>query len=128
MTDLRPNPYAVPQTDFTYDAQVNVDRATLAKIEAIAKDAGQFWLAILMCLLCVGVGSLIIGPWYLVRLIQWSSVAQRQPQLLDPHAPHGSLARRFQSAKVKLAIGICFGAVVFVLAFLGLVATLAARK
>jgi hypothetical protein len=49
VTADQPNPYAAPQPDLGSASQVNLDPATLRKAEAIIKDAGQFWLAILMC-------------------------------------------------------------------------------
>jgi hypothetical protein len=115
----QPNPYATPQTDVTAaPTTAHVDPATLLKIEAIIKDAGQFWLAILLCFVCGALGPIIIGPWYLVRLIQWNALAKAQPMLIDPNVPPGSVAQRFQSAKTKLIIGMSFGAVIFFLFFL----------
>jgi hypothetical protein len=52
------NPYA--PTAFAIETPA-VDAALLAKVNAINKDAGQFWLAMLLCLLCSALGSLIIG-------------------------------------------------------------------
>lgn len=109
----RPNPYTSPMANFGGPRPGGVDPRTVEKAEAIIKDAGQFWLAILMCFLCSALGSVIIAPWYLVRLLQWNSLAKSQPMLLDPNVPQGSLAYRFQAAKIKLIIGICFGAVAF---------------
>jgi hypothetical protein len=107
-----PNPYAAPQVDATLPAEANPD---LKRIEAVIKDAGQFWLAIVMCIFCSGLGAIIIGPWYLVRLLQWNSIATAQPMLLDPNVPRGSLAQRFQSARWKLIVGISFGVLMLVL-------------
>jgi len=121
MTTGQPNPYAAPQADFASASQSDIERATLTKIEAIIKDAGQFWVAILMCIFCTGLGAIIIGPWYLVRLNQWNSIARAQPMLLDPNVPRGSLAQRFQSAKTKLIIGLSFGALVLLVVMLSLV-------
>jgi len=123
-----PNPYASPQAEstaaspFSVSPQGNIDPALLGKIEAIIKDAGQFWMAILLCFLCSGVGFVLIGPWYAVRLLQWNSIAQAQPMLLDPNAPRGSLAQKFRSAKTKLIIAMSFGAVILlaVMAFIAL--------
>ena len=121
VTSDQPNPYAAPATDSTAASHGNVDPASLKKIEAIIKDAGQFWLAIIICIVCSGVGSIIIGPWYLVRLIQWNSMAQAQPRLLERNVPRGSLAQRFQSAKIKLIIGMSFGAVILLLVILSVI-------
>lgn len=121
MTSDQPNPYAAPETDSTAASQGNFDPTSLKMIEAIIKDAGQFWLAIIMCIVCTGLGALIIGPWYLIRLIQWNSIARAQPMLLAPNVLRGSLEQRFQSAKIKLIIGISFGAVILLLLILLLV-------
>jgi len=121
MSSDQPNPYAPPETDPMAQAvpmQGPVDQAVVKKIEAIVKDADQFWMAILLCFLCTGLGMIIIGPWYFVRLLQWNSMARAQPLLLDPNVPYGSLAKRFQSARTKLIIGMSFGAVIMLLAIL----------
>jgi hypothetical protein len=110
------NPYSSPITDPAVDPrggpQIALDAATLKKVEAIIKDAGQYWLAILICLVCSALGSIIIGPWYLARLLQWQQIARQQPQLLTPGAPRGTLEQRFQTAKRHLMIGIGFGGLV----------------
>lgn len=111
----RPNPYSPPMSNYGPPRQGFVDPGTVQKAEAIIKDAGQFWLAILMCIFCSALGSIIIAPWYLVRLLQWNSLATRQPMLVDPNVPKGSLAQRFQAAKIKLILGICFGGVAFLI-------------
>lgn len=111
----RPNPYTPPLSNYGAARPGAVDPRTAEKIEAIIKDAGQFWLAILMCIFCSALGSIIIAPWYLVRLLQWNALATSQPMLLDPNVPRGSVAQRFQAAKIKLIIGICFGAVALVI-------------
>ena len=118
------NPYSTPQTDSAATPQGEVAPGSVQKIEAIIKDAGQFWLAILMCIVCTGLGALIIGPWYLVRLVQWHAIARAQPMLVDPNALRGSLARRFQTAKIKLVIGMSFGALIFFLVALLVLASL----
>ena len=118
----QPNPYAAPES--APQVQNGFDSASQAKIEAIIKDAGQFWLAILMCIFCTGFGAIIIGPWYLVRLIQWHSLAQSEPKLLDPDVPRGSLEQKFQAAKIKLIIGISFGGIILLLVVLFFIASL----
>ena len=115
MTTNDLNPYAAPQADSPFAPEGNLDPALLKKVEAIIKDAGQFWLAILMCVFCTGLGAVIIGPWYLVRLLQWHSIAQAQPMLLNPHVPLGSISQKFQSAKWKLITGLSFGAFIFLI-------------
>lgn len=110
-----PNPYAAPTSEPAFAAPEGIDPASVRKIEAIIKDAGQFWLAILLCMVCTGFGAIIIGPWYFVRFLQWNSLARDQPALLTPGAPRGSLVQRFQSAKTKLVAGMGFGAFVLLL-------------
>ena len=114
------NPYA-PTGEVgapPHSETLGIDPATAKKAEAIIKDAGQFWLAILLCFICSGFGPLIIGPWYIVRWVQWSSLAKRFPQLKDPNAPPASLQKRFQGAQWKLIVGIVSGAILFVLSML----------
>ncbi len=120
MTDN--NPYAapapdnaIPQVDFGLEA---VDKK---KIDAVVKDAGQFWLAIILCLCCSGIGALIIPVWYLIRLLQWNKFANKYPVLLNPDAPAGSLPAQFRSARWKLILGLAFGGFIFLslLAYVG---------
>ncbi len=112
------NPYAVSDTA-TSPRQVEdalpIDIKDFKKVKAIIKDADQFWVAILLCFICTALGLIISGPWYFVRLLQWNSMARRYSFLTDVEAPTGSLTKKFQNAKIKLWIGMCFGAVVFVL-------------
>jgi hypothetical protein len=108
----QPNPYAAPQAEVPPTWAVNAGQN---KIEAVIKDANQFWLAIFLCIFCSGLGAIIIAPWYLARLWQWNSLAKAQPLLLDPQVPHGSIQQRFQSARWKLMVGIGFGPLVLML-------------
>ena len=110
------NPYA--STSMPTEANnipAGLDPAMLAKINAIVKDAGQFWLAMILCLCCSALGSVIIGIWYAVRLMQWNAIANSQSWLMVPNAPRGSLQAKFQGARTKLIIGMVFG---FVILFL----------
>lgn len=81
----------------------------MKKIDAIIRDADQFWLAILLCFLCSILGMLLIGPWYLIRLLQWNAMANQEPRLLAQDVLPGSIAFRFQRAKIKLIIGFVVG-------------------
>ncbi len=128
-----PNDPANPYASSSVPTEINnipagVDPALLAKINAIVKDAGQFWLAMILCLCCSALGSLIIGIWYSVRLTQWNAIAKSQAWLMVPNAPTGSLPAKFQSAKTKLIIGMVFGFVVLfaVLAYVVVLAILGA--
>lgn len=112
------NPYA--STSIPIEANnipAGVDPVLLAKINAIVKDAGQFWLAMIMCLCCSALGSIIIGIWYAVRLMQWNAIANNQAWLMVPDAQPGSLPAKFQGARTKLIIGMVFGFVVLFMLF-----------
>ena len=116
------NPYE--PTAFPAGAEAPaVDTVLLAKVNAIIKDAGQFWIAMLLCILCSALGSLIIGIWYAVRLMQWNAIAKSQPLLMEPNVAPGSLAAKFQGAKIKLIIGMVFGMVILLalITYLGIV-------
>ena len=108
------NPYASP-AETSGPVGPNLPAEIVPKVEAIIKDAGQFWLAILLCFLCTGIGMLIVGPWYLVRLFQWSSIGKRYPQLMAMDVPPGSLEQRFQSSQWKLIVGLVFGVLIALL-------------
>jgi hypothetical protein len=111
------NPYS-PSASFGTNAAENalgIPNADLKKAEAIIKDAGQFWLAILICFLCSALGMIVIGPWYLRRLIQWNGLASKYPSLMQPTVEFGSLPQRFQSSKWKLITGLVVGLVLFLL-------------
>lgn len=85
-----------------------VDHATALKAEAIVKDAGQFWLALLMCIFCTALGALIVPIWYGVRLAQWHGLAKANPILVGDGPPM-SLQLRFQRARTFLLIGVIGG-------------------
>jgi hypothetical protein len=117
MSDDRQNPYAathLPVSNEPVYPGLDLDAATLKKIEAIIKDAGQFWLAIALCFFCAGCGMLIIGPWYIVRLVQWNSLAAQYPGLLEAGASVGSLPYRFRKARTRLYIAIILGGLLFI--------------
>ncbi len=122
MSSGGPNPYASPQTESTPLWEESYDAADVKKMQAIIKDAGQFWLAIAMCVLCGGTGAIVVGPWYLFRFMQWRSMAKAYPILLDRDALRGSVAQEFRSAKIQLIIGMTVGALILLLVLLCYVA------
>ena len=87
------NPYAAPSSaEPSHDPlPVDLNPKDLAKVEAVVKDAGQFWLAIILCVVCSGIGALIVPIWYLVRLLQWRYLANKHPALLSTGATPGSI-------------------------------------
>lgn len=106
-----PNPYASPVGVGPVVDSHGLPPDAVSKAEAIIKDAGQFWLAIIICICCSAIGALIIGPWYLVRLLQWNTLSSTYPYL-QQSGPPNSLAARFQGAKIKLIIGMASGVVI----------------
>ncbi len=117
MSDNPTNPYAPIPIPLRTETPIQIDDPTHTKIKAIIKDADQFWLAILLCLLCSGIGSIVIGVWYLVRLLQWNSMSQAQPLLMVANPTPGSIAAKFQGAKIKLIAGFAFGILMLLLVF-----------
>ena len=128
-----PNPYAAP-TPTGYPGQpvpyanpddpyLKIPEADRKKIEAIVKDASQFWVVILICFVCTACGALIAPIWYTVRLVQWSGFANKYTVLREPAIP-GTMQQKFQSSQWKLIVGIVFG-VLAAFAFLAYVALLA---
>ena len=107
------NPYAPDADRWDVSALHDLDPLVEERVEAVIKDADQFWIAILLCLLCFGFGFLLIGPWYIVRSLQWTSLAKNYPSLRDSSAVPGSLAKRFQKSRWKLLAGMIGGAVLF---------------
>ncbi|PHS09134.1 MAG: hypothetical protein COA78_12240 [Blastopirellula sp.] len=113
MTDE--NPYASPAitNEEAPQSDLRMDEADQKKIAAIIKDAGQFWVAIILCVFCIGLGGFIVPIWYLVRLLQWNKFAKKYPELVNPNSPKGSVAAQFRSSQWKLIVGIAFGVVFF---------------
>ncbi len=104
------NPFEAPPTFPTQALPLtDIPAEDLKKIEAIIKDAGQFWLAMVICVLCSGIGMFIIPIWYGVRLVQWGRFSSRYPFLLSPGAAPGSLPQKFTSSRWKLIVGLVFG-------------------
>jgi len=118
MTDQKPNPYAAPASpelgNLDPDSIV-LEPKDLKKAEAVVKDAGQFWLAILLCTLCSVIGGLIIPIWYTVRLLQWNRLAKKYPALVADGAPQGSFRSKFKSSRWKLIVGMVVGAAILAL-------------
>jgi hypothetical protein len=110
------NPYAPPvDADIVDTGDPLIEAADHRKLNAVVKDANQFWLAILLCILCSGCGALIIPIWYTVRLLQWNRFAVKYPDLTRAGAKPGSLSAKFQSSQWKLIVGLVFGCLVLVL-------------
>jgi len=116
------NPYAPPTTaGAPIGGQSNhpfpfvTDPADRLKLEAVIKDAGQFWVAIALCIFCSAIGAIIIPFWYLARLLQWNRLAKQYPDLMLSGAPPGSIQAKFQSSQWKLIVGMVVGGCILAL-------------
>ena len=109
------NPYASPTNFLTTSDQLPfpIDPADRKKVDAVIKDAGQFWLAIILCVFCSVIGALIVPFWYLIRLVQWNALAKKYPALTAPDAPVGSVQAKFKSSQWKLIVGLVVGGGIF---------------
>ena len=117
-----PNPYAAPVAPGGHQEEVKytLTPKDRAKADAVCKDAGQFWLAIIMCIACSAIASFIIPIWFSIRLLQWTSLSNKYPELRQPGFRAGTFGARFQSAQWKLIVGLVVGAVVFVIVVLSI--------
>ena len=118
VSDQSENPYAAPTAEsvpLDPFSGLQIPQYDIKKLNAVIKDANQFWLAILLCFLCSALGFVLIGPWYLVRLIQWQSLSKTYPILLQADPIVGSVPQKYQSARWKLILGLIFGSVMALL-------------
>lgn len=111
------NPYAAPSASpksdvLDEDYRIRLEARDHQKAEAIIKDAGQFWLAIIICIACSILGAIIIPIWYTVRLIQWNGLAKKYPALLASDVPAKSMQARFKSSQWKLITGVVAGLII----------------
>jgi hypothetical protein len=119
--DQSANPYAAPAEAAAEPAGgTSYDPASLRKIEAVIKDAGQVWLAVLMGFLCTAFTWVLIGPWFLYRLHCWNRLSRQHPELLAADAVPGGLEAKFQKARGKLITGLVIGAVMLLLILLAI--------
>ncbi|MBL8854931.1 MAG: hypothetical protein JNK57_13275 [Planctomycetaceae bacterium] len=123
------NPYAPPTiASAPIGGQSNqpfpfvTDSADRMILKEVIRDAGQFWVAIALCLSCSAIalgnscsaiGAFIIPFWYLARLLQWNRLAKQYPDLMLRGAPPGSIQAKFQSSQWKLIVGMIAGACIF---------------
>lgn len=108
------NPYAPPTPSQAVEhSGIVLEPNDRKKVEAIIKDAGQFWLAIMLCIFCSAIGAIIIPVWYLVRLLQWNGLARKYPELANQNVPPGSVQDKFKSSQWKLIVGLVVGITIF---------------
>ena len=111
-----PNPYSPPTTNVVaqeVESDFGLSPKDLKKAKAIIKDANQFWLAIILCVVCTMVAALIFPIWYTFRLWQWNSLAKKYPVLVAPQSAE-QLPTRFKSAQWKLIVGMIAGFLIFI--------------
>jgi hypothetical protein len=112
VSDQSENPYAAPTAEsvpLDPFSGLQIPQNDRKKLNAVIKDANQFWLAILLCFVCSALGLVLIMPWYLVRLMQWRSLGRAYPILLQADPIVGSVPQKYQSARWKLMAGLIFG-------------------
>ena len=123
------NPYSPPSAAVepvkTTGGNIPFEPGDEKKVEAVVKDASQWWLAIILCILCSAIGAIIVPIWYTIRLIQWYKYSSKYPQLMDPNAPAGMLSARFQSSNWKLIVGLVIGCVILLLVLLNVLMLIA---
>ena len=109
------NPYGERTEPASFIHASDFEPALLKKIEVIIYDANHIALAIGLCITWVGVGGILVGLWYLVRLRQWNAIAKAYPALLEAEAPWDDFSLRFIAAKKKLVLGVSIGFLTFIL-------------
>ena len=119
------NPYAAPASARNSESpdeqfRIRLDGRDHVRAIAIITEANQFWVAMLLSTFCVVFGSIIILIWYGVRLLQWSRLAKKYPELLATNPPPKSMQARFQASRWKLTIGIVFGLIIISIMAVGL--------
>jgi len=124
--DTATNPYAAPTVASLQMQDHRYDPATQREVEAVIKDGGQVWLAVLIGFVCTAVAWIVICPWFLYRLHCWNTLSRNYPALLAPNVPPGSLEARFQSARSRLIVGVVIGAVMLFMFFGAIVAAIVA--
>lgn len=109
------NPYAERTEPARCIQESDIEPALLKKIEVIIYDANHTVLAIGLCITWLGLGGILVGLWYLVRLRQWNAIARAYPALLESEAPWDDFSLRFTAAKKKLVLGVSIGFLTFIL-------------
>ena len=112
------NPYAPPSVIAPVDplgdeSSIKLDDSDQKRVNAIIQDAGQFWMATILCIVCVVIGLPLMAAWYAMRLWQWNRLAEKYPKLLASNAPRKSIQAKFQAARWKMIAGLITVAVVF---------------
>lgn len=124
------NPYAAPSVNPAVDSlddqfRIRLEPRDHVRANTIIKEAGQFWLAIILCLFCSAIGAVLIPIWYTVRLLQWNGLAKKYPELLATGVPPKSMQAKFKSAQWKLITGLVVGSIILVLMVLYVISFLA---
>jgi hypothetical protein len=119
-TEADPNPYAPPRA-----MQSNSARLCLELTEAdadwarvIVSDAEYMPWLLVACLCCCAIPVPFMLPYYAYRLSNWTKLDAKFAELHSPNSfsPHGQLASDFQDARIRLILGVIFGAVYYIVA------------
>ena len=108
------NPYAPPQSSQTHGAPRNLELteadANWARI--IVSDAEYMPWLLVASLCCCTIPMPLMLPYYAYRLANWTKLDSTFSELHSPNSfsPHGQLAAKFQDARLRLILGVAFGA------------------
>lgn len=120
-TETNPNPYAPPRALQTNDERLNLQltEADANWARVIVSDAQYMPWLLLASLCCCSIPLPLMLPYYAYRLANWTKLDAKFSELHSPNSfsPHGQLAAEFQDARFRLILGIVFGAIFYVVAF-----------
>jgi hypothetical protein len=113
------NPYAAPAID-AQPARVGVGETSVFDLtesgarqaKAVVDDAGAVhWMILLSACIC-GIAWAMMLPWYGYRLYMWHRLREQFAELRQPNAfsTHAEITARFPEARVRLIVGVVFGA------------------
>ncbi len=120
-TETNPNPYAPPRALQTIDERLNLEltEADANWARVVVSDAQYMPWLLLASLCCCSIPLPLMLPYYAYRLANWTKLDAKFAELHSPNSfsPHGQLAAEFQDARFRLILGIVFGAIFYVVAF-----------
>lgn len=131
---IDPNPYASPSIPADASAVQpsgsglynDLTERGAKQAAAVVRDAESVGVVLLITLCCCSAVSPLILPWYGYRLHSWYALNSQFNELRFPNSfsNHGALAARFQDAAIRLWCGTVFGAVLFVLLIVSIIASI----
>lgn len=118
------NPYAAPAMAAVplrnapgQLSEFDLTESGARQAKAVVDDAGGVYLVILLSFCVCGIAWFVMLPWYAYRLWMWHSLYATFAELRRPSSlsPHAAITTKFPDAKLRLWLGIGFGAVYWVL-------------